>query len=397
MTRRSSFSKPITNPSRVIRFFYDHPSSSRAQAARELGLTPAAVTIITSRLIKLGVLIESREASASKNGRAVGLSVDATKYKVIGVKFARSRIELGVFDIGGNLQKHHVFPPAADTEATESLHAVREKVRALIAQDPSILSVGIAVPGPYLRNLGRLAIMTNMPAWRSINFKNEFETAFSVPTIIEQDARAGALAQSLFDPTSDSTSLAYYILGEGIGVGIIENGVLINGQQGAATEIGHISIDVNGPMCECGNHGCLERYCSAISIHRTLVANYPHLVPNAAELTHSEAVTQLCALADNGNPEARGFVKEIGRYVGYGCVSIINAYNPHHIIMGDILAAGGQLLLDSVNAVVEERVLPDLRKSTTITLSRLPADPILSGAAAAAIDHLLRNPSEFGK
>lgn len=398
MTRHDSFHKPTTtNPARIIRFFYDHPGNSRAQAARGLGLTPAAVTVITARLLDIGILSETTDASDSPNGRAVGLRVDASKYKVIAIKFARSLIELGVFDISGTMQMHHTFPPAADEEAEGSIAAVKSKAAALIASDPAILGVGIAVPGPYLRSLGRLAIMTSMPRWRSINFNDEFSNAFPVPTFIEQDARAGALAQSLFDPTSDSSSLAYYILGEGIGVGVIENGQLINGQQGAATEIGHVSIDVNGILCECGNRGCLERYCSAVSIHHMLMTEQSHLIPHVEHLTHAEAVTALCDMARNGTPEARGILTEIGRYVGYGCVTIINSFNPHQIILGDILAAGGQLLLDTVTSVVAERVLPDLREATTISLSHLPTDPILSGAAATATEYFLRNPSEFSK
>ena len=128
-----------------------------------------------------------------------------------------------------------------------------------------------------------------MQGWRKINFIDEFATAFRVPVFIEQDARAGALAHYLFDPSVHADgNLAYYLVGEGVGLGVIDNGRLINGFLGAATEIGHISIDVNGRPCDCGNVGCLERYCSTPAIHDTLIADGT-VVPGAADMTHTEA------------------------------------------------------------------------------------------------------------
>ena len=396
MTHTHSLPHSTTaNPSRIIRFFYENPGSSRAQAARALDLTPAALTIITSKLLDSGILAHSKNASQSRNGRAVGLEVNASQYKVIGVKFARTLIELGVFDISGTQISSYTFPPASDASARESIEAVRVKVRSLLSADSTILSVGIAVPGPYIRATGRISLMSGMPTWDTVNFRTEFDDAFDVPTFLEQDARAGALAESLFDPTTDSSSLAYYLLGEGIGLGIIDTGRLVNGHEGTATEIGHISIDVNGLPCECGNYGCLEKYCSATAVHRQLIDNHPTLIPGVASMTHAQAVTALCSLAAEGNGEARELLTYIGELIGYGAVTIINGYNPHQIVLGDLLAGAGSILLDAVTSVVQQRVLPDLRDSTVISLSGLPYDPILSGAAASATEQFLENPSRF--
>lgn len=384
---------PTTNPSRIVRFFYDNPDASRAQCARALDLTPAAVTIITSRLIDAGILVASTQASASRNGRAVGLRVNATQYKVIGVKFARTVIELGVFDISGALISHHTFPPATDASAHESIKEVRQTIAGLVSKDPSIRSVGIAVPGPYFPDTGHVGVITSLPTWGSLNFREEFENSFGLPCFIEQDARAGVLAQSLFDTSTDSSSLAYYLLGEGVGLGVIENGKLVSGFRGAACEIGHVSIDVNGLACECGNRGCLERYCSATAIRDHLLQH--RLIEDVEHTTAKEAVRKLFAAADAGDTAAVSYVCDIGKTVGYGCVTIINSFNPHHIVLGDILSAGGPILLNAALEVVRERVLPQMRETTVIDYTRLPHDPILLGAAATATEHLLSNPSDF--
>ena len=110
-----------------------------------------------------------------------------------------------------------------------------------------------------------------------------------MPVFIEQDARAGALAHYLFDPSVHADdNLAYYLVGEGVGLGVIDNGRLINGFLGAATEIGHISIDVNGRPLRLRQRRLLERYCSTPAIHDTLIADGT-VVPGAADMTHTEA------------------------------------------------------------------------------------------------------------
>ena len=212
--------------------------------------------------------------------------------------------------------------------------------------------------------------------------------------IIEQDARAGALAQYLFDPQPRNENLAYYLLGEGIGLGVIDHGSMINGALGTATEIGHVSVDVHGIPCDCGNVGCLERYCSAVAIHDLLNEDRT-IVPDSPALTHHEACIALFELAGRGDTRAQELVRRIGTYVGYGCVTICNAFNPSRIVIGDIVAEAGEPLLDRVREVVRERVLPELVESTAIELSTLPTDAAVTGAAAVAIMYILDHPSRF--
>ena len=175
---------------------------------------------------------------------------------------------------------------------------------------------------------GRTALVSSMQGWRQINFIDEFSNAFSVPVFVEQDARAGALAQFLLNPELSEGSLAYYLLGEGIGLGVIDNGTIYYGEHGTATEIGHVSIDVNGKPCDCGNVGCLERYCSANAIHEQLNAN-PSIVPGCETMTHAQACTALFAKANAGDETATLLMLDVARYVGYGAVTIINASIRH--------------------------------------------------------------------
>ena len=239
--QQSSISE--NNRSRILQYLYHNGISSRAQIAKAIELTPAAITKITAKLLFRDVIEETGDMEGDKNRRSIGLNLNCAKYHVVGVKFARSLVQIAVFDLKCNRISLTDLPTVDEEHIPETVEQIRATVRQLIADDSSIVAVGMAVPGPYLVEEGRTALVSSMQGWRQVNFIKEFSEAFNVPVFVEQDARAGALAQFLFNPELSEGSLAYYLLGEGIGLGIIDNGSIYYGAHGTATEIGHISVD----------------------------------------------------------------------------------------------------------------------------------------------------------
>ena len=181
-----------SNRSRIVKHLYHNGISSRAQIAKALELTPAAITKITARLIEAGMIEETGDLEGSKNRRSIGLKLDTVRFRVIGVKFARSLVQIGVFDLCGNALSIENLPPVYDHTISDTITAIHQRISELLDDDPSIVAIGMAIPGPYLRNVGRTAVVSSMQGWRKINFINEFSAAFRVPVFIEQDARAGA-------------------------------------------------------------------------------------------------------------------------------------------------------------------------------------------------------------
>lgn len=384
-----------TNRSRIMRHLYRNGVSSRAQIATALGLTPAAITKITAQLIEAHAIEETGDLDGKKNRRSIGLALDTAHFHVIGVKFARSLVQIGVFDLTGNQSSLTTLPYVSNDTIGETIATVHSTIEQLLHEDPTIVAIGMAVPGPYLRNNGHTAVVSSMQGWRAINFIDEFANSFTVPVFIEQDARAGVLANSLFDPNSNGEpNLAYYLVGEGVGLGVIDHGRIINGALGTATEIGHVSIDVNGKPCDCGNIGCLECYCSTPAIHQMLIDNGT-IVNGADSMSHTEACRALFALAHHGDEAALAMIRTIGTYLGYGCLIIFNTFNPHTIVIGDIVSEAGQPLLDEIKRTVRQRAIPEIYESTTIRLTTMPTDATVLGAAAVAINYLLDHPSDF--
>ena len=384
-----------TNRSRIMRHLYRNGVSSRAQIATALGLTPAAITKITAQLIEAHAIEETGDLDGKKNRRSIGLALDTAHFHVIGVKFARSLVQIGVFDLTGNQSSLTTLPYVSNDTIGETIATVHSTIEQLLHEDPTIVAIGMAVPGPYLRNNGHTAVVSSMQGWRAINFIDEFANSSTVPVFIEQDARAGVLANSLFDPNSNGEpNLAYYLVGEGVGLGVIDHGRIINGALGTATEIGHVSIDVNGKPCDCGNIGCLECYCSTPAIHQMLIDNGT-IVNGADSMSHTEACRALFALAHHGDEAALAMIRTIGTYIGYGCLIIFNTFNPHTIVIGDIVSEAGQPLLDEIKRTVRQRAIPEIYESTTIRLTTMPTDATVLGAAAVAINYLLDHPSDF--
>ena len=214
-----------TNRSRVLHYLYTHGISSRASIAQALGLSAAAITKITARLIDAGIIHEVGGIEGRKNRRSIGLELDPRQFHFIGVKFARSLVEIGVFDLKGETSSLTDLPPVQNDTIPDTIRSIHKTINTLLGNDSSIVAIGMAVPGPYLRHEGRTAVVSSMQGWRTFNFLDEFSDAFRVPVFVEQDARAGVLAQYLLDPTSSTCrNLAYYLLGEGVGLGVIDDG-----------------------------------------------------------------------------------------------------------------------------------------------------------------------------
>lgn len=385
------------NRSAVVKILQQQEVCSRADIARQTGLTQAAITKIVASMMEMGTVVEVGIITGSDNRRSIGLRLNADKHQIIGVKFARQMFAVGVFDISGKIYTHTETKYPLDEEPQKVLSAMKKQIHEMLNKYENVVSIGLAVPGPYLREEGRIAVVTQMSVWHTINFIEEFKEEFHKPVFIEHDANAGALAEWLFGGhTQPLHTLAYFLVGDGVGAGIIERGRLFLGVQGTACETGHISVDVHGPRCECGNYGCLEMYCSASAILKKIQDRLPECLPSDNPKC-SDACLSLFEAARAGNPIALDIVRETAEYIGYGCVTLINAYNPDIIILGDAVSKGGDLLLPIVQEVVRQRVIPELHTKVRIQISDLKVDPTLYGAAATATDKVLQLPSRFSE
>ncbi len=382
------------NLSLILRFLIRSGGSSRVRLAEYTGLTQAAIGKMIGELSEAGLVFESADPDLSVSGKGrkpVLLQINGTPFRAVCLRMNREHLSGAVCDLTGRvyLTKERIVPPL--TDARTSMNCLLEICEELIHESDILpMCLGIAVPGPFNYRTSRICMETSFPGWSQIDLKQELESRFHLPAFADQDANCGALAETWTGNWNVDEDLLYVIADIGIGAGLIHHGRIFRGALGYAGEIGHISINMYGPRCECGNRGCLELYSSSQSLRdQYLQAKYGPLQPDP----HTElSADEILALVRSGDPLACEVYRNSISCLAFGTVSLINALNPDTIVFSDRLTRGGPLFLDTINRTLKQYLIEELYERTRILVSACPGDPILLGSGLLAFDHLLRDP-----
>lgn len=385
------------NRSLVIRLLQSQGSCSRAELSRLSHLTQATITNIVADLISSDLVEEIGFGSTAGQGRrSILLRLKGDNYHILAVKIARTSYSVGIFNLLGKELESATMPVVNGESPNEIMLKIKAISDGYFGKYNNILACGVAVPGPYLNTTGKITINTSSVEWSSICIPSSFSELYHIPVFVEQDANAGAMADWWFEDFSHKTDcLCHLLLGEGIGVGVVENGELIHGRQGATGALGHLSVDVNGPKCICGNRGCLELYCSALALRQGVVGKLNDYPKCALHGFDSFSYPDIFIAADEGDELATMEVENCAKYIGYAIVNIVNAYNPDVIVLSDIMALGGDRLLSIACQTAKERCIPELFNDVTICFSKGKSDSVLAGAAAIATNQVFLAPGEY--
>jgi glucokinase len=256
---------------------------------------------------------------------------------------------------------------AMDMPASVTAQLAEVAVRARDAAGP-IASVGIGIPGLYDPRTGQTRFLVNVPGpWAGHPVAEPVAAAAGVPAFLINDARAFGLAELRLGAGRGARSMVGFTLGTGVGGVIAVDGHVHQGHDGTAGELGHQTIDPDGPWCNCGNRGCLEAFARADQI--------------AAACGTDTAEDAVRAATDGDERAARGLA-DVGRYLGIGIANMITVLSPDTVVLGGGVAAAGELLFGPIRAEVERRV-----KTTSLDeVSIVPAElGTWAGAIGAAV------------
>jgi len=242
-------------------------------------------------------------------------------------------------------------------------------------QQGDLAAVGICSPGPCDIDAGVLSSAPNLPGWRDVPICRYLGERLGVPARLENDANAAALGEHVYGAGRGRRQLLYMTVSTGIGGGLIIDGRLYRGATGVAGELGHMTIEPDGPLCGCGNRGCLEALASGTAIAargEELVAQggsalLARLAQEEGELT-AETVSRA---ADQGDIACQGIIRRAGYYLGVGLASYVNIFNPEVIIIGGGLAKAGELLLGPARAEMAARAMPEALKAVQLKPAEL--------------------------
>jgi glucokinase len=283
------------------------------------------------------------------------------------------------------------------TMAHEGLDVVSERVFSAIDRllstkkmaSSQLHCISIAAAGAIDTEGGLVTSSPNLPGWYDIPLREIISSKYKVDTILINDANAEALGEHELGAGKGASNLILLTIGTGIGGGIIINGKLYTGATGSAGEVGHITVDVNGPKCSCGNVGCWETLASGRAMAREAISRISHgersvlieLVKGEIEKITTEKIEEA---ARRGDPLALEVISRAATYLGIGMVNLINAFNPELIIVGGGVAKMGELLLEPVRKVVRERAFRLASEAVRIVPAQLGDDGGVLGAAIFA-------------
>ncbi len=199
-----------------------------------------------------------------------------------------------------------------------------------------------------------------------------------MPVYVDNDANLGALGEQVWGAGHGARDLAYIKVASGVGAGLVINGQIYRGPGGTAGEIGHITLDESGPVCRCGNRGCLETFTAARYVLPLLHSSH------GTDLTMARVVR----LAAEGDPGCRRVVADIGRYIGSGVASLCNLLNPSRVVLGGDLAEAGDLVLGPVRDSVARYAIPSAARRLKVLPGELDSRAEVLGALALVLDEM---------
>ena len=306
-----------------------------------------------------------------------------------------TKIAAAVVAEGGEIIARGYSP----TEAQAGPGAVTDNIVATIAQAISgvaprqLSGIGIAAAGIIDSESGRVVFSPNLPGWREVPLRDIVGERFSLPACLGNDATLAALGEWCFGVKKRVSDLIYITVSTGIGGGIICDGRLYTGVLGVAGEVGHMTIDVNGPRCSCGSVGCWETLASGTALAREAVREIKGGAATAitglvgGDLSRVDAKVVFEA-AQGGDRLAGELISRLGYYLGVGLANLVNIFNPELILVGGGVAKMGDLLLEPAKKVVRERAFATSAGAVKIKPALLGDDSSILGAAAFVLDKL---------
>ena len=319
---------------------------SRAQLARDLGLSGPTLTQATRYLFERGLIAEIKQSPSTGGRPATLLGLVANAGQVLGVKLADNHA-VGVCI---NLQSEVLwsfeepFSSRGDEAIKELIYLLKKNTKKIKGQ---LLGIGIGIPGVVSANESGIA-NSAMLGWDGANVGQQLSTALNTPVLLENDVNTLAITESLYGRGRDISNFLTITLGRGIGMGLVINGELYTGSSGAG-EFGHVNAVSGGVRCECGNFGCLETIASSPAIHKAAVS--------AGYLSKNASMTTLWEMARKNKKMARELFKEPAKLLGLSLANVINVFGPELIFISGEGIEGWDLWEDTFKTTLHSHVV----------------------------------------
>ncbi|MER5607675.1 ROK family protein [Micromonospora tulbaghiae] len=376
---------------RLLRLLRDEGAVSRAELGDRLQMPRPRLLAELERLVSLGYVAEAGLA-ASRGGRRSTLVELSPHLRFAAVDLGASSIDVEV--VNGRLETVAAYTEVADIRSGPkvTLQRVNELLHKAEVDGAyeRLDAVGIGVPGPVSFRDGVPVSPPIMPGWDRFPVRELLTREHGCPAVVDNDVNIMAIGERHGGVAHSVDDFLFIKIGTGIGCGIYLHGEVYRGTDGCAGDIGHIQVDPNGPMCSCGNVGCLEAVFSGAALAReATVAARTEVSPALAERLAARGVVTALDVAQGaieGDVTCIQLIRDGGRRVGSVLAGLVSFTNPSMIVIGGGLAQLGHILLAEIRSVVYRRSLPLATGNLPVVLSELGPRAGVAGAAVLASD-----------
>jgi len=366
----------------VLNCVREHGVIPRASVARYTGLSRTTVGSIIDALITEGFVREgdAQRSEPSRNRRVIPVHFNANAGYILGIAMGRHHLTILLCDLAATIvrQKNVTFivsngPEVCLPQLVTELHTFLEEQRIPWGK---IVGIGLGMPGPIDAMLQGPTAPPRMPGWDGTPVARYLEAELQVPVYLDKNANMGALGEIRYGAGRSVSDLMYLKVGANIGSGLIVGGRVYRGSGGSAGEVGHMTVDPNGALCDCGNRGCLEVLAGA----RAIVEDARQRGADVADMD------QVIAAAQGGDIKCMAALGRAAEWIGIALTGLVNFINPSLIVLDGSTMRAGDLMVVPIRRYVAEHCLPAPRTHMEITMAALAGNAIALGGVATVID-----------
>jgi predicted NBD/HSP70 family sugar kinase len=370
------------NVVRIVRALRDAGQASRADIARTTGISRTTVSGAIADLVRGGWVREVGGAGAptSQGGRPPLLvALEPLAGLAVGIDFDHDRLRVAVADLERRVRAGHEIELDVDGDGERALDVAAELARDAVRRTgvgpERVIGVGLSVPAPVAPASGIILEPEILPGWASLDPAAEMAARLSWPVQADNDANLGALAEATWGAARGARECLFVQLRAGIGAGLLLRGEIYRGATGAAGELGHVTVDDGGPLCGCGNRGCLQS-----------VASEPAILDLLRRAGRAErTITEVVDAAQAGDRLCRRVLEDAGRHIGRALAMACNVLNPERVVIGSDMRLAGDLLLEPAREELRRRVLGATEAAVELVAGELGSAAAVQGALALVL------------
>ncbi len=375
---------------------------SRTDLADMTHLNKATITRLVRELLEHRLVKEVGTRSSVMGSPSILLELDPNAGYIIGIRLDVDYSAVILTDFAAKIiwhsEKKHNPNDSQELIQSHLLELINAAINHVPYPERPILGLGLSVPGLVDEDKGTLLFAPNL-GWHDVPLRSWLNTYFKFPIYADNEANLAALGETFFGAGRDCDYVLYINITYGVGSGIVLGQEILGGNNGVAGEVGHMTVDPNGPLCKCGNQGCWETLISTPAIFRRIRNLIEEGHPSSltdGDLTNFShlSIPLVVKAAQAGDPVAVQVLHETAQYIGLGLANLINILNPKRVILGGYLRPAYPIMLPEILEAVTRHALKWSRDNTDIVIAHQGNEASLMGTIAMIYNHVLTYPVE---